>query len=328
MKKITVRQAINDTLKKRMRQDENMFIMGQDIAFYGGSMKATGGMYDEFGPERVRNTPLAEASTVYAAIGSAMMGVRAICEITYVDFMTLCMDTLLNQIGKWPYLCCEEDLRLPLVIRTQGGGFRGNGPHNSQSLEAFFTHIPGLIVVSPSTPFDFKGLLNASILDDNPVLFLEHKMLYNIKGMAPEEDYTIPFGAADVKRDGNDVTILAYSYMVHLALQAAAELETEGISVEVVDPRTLNPFDYTTLFQSVRKTRRLVVVSEDYGNTSFTKEIAAAVNEELFCEMDAPVACLNTLDVPLSYAKELEDYALPSVEKIKEKVRRSLAYSF
>lgn len=325
MKEITVRQAINETLLEEMRRNTQVFIMGEDIALYGGSLKVTGGLFQEFGPERVKDTPLSEAAIVGSAIGAAMLGMRPVVEITYIDFTAVCMDQIINQAAKWQYMTGGR-IKLPLVIRTQGGGYRGNGAQHSQSLEAFFTHIPGLVVVMPSTPFDFKGLLLSAIRDDNPVLFIEHKMIYNIKGKVPAEEYAIPFGCADIKREGKDVTVVASSFMVHKALEVAGEMAKQNVSLEVLDPRTLNPFDYETLFASVRKTHRLVVVNEAHNTANFAKEIAARVNEELFGELDAPVLCVGALDVPIPYAKSLEDFVLPGKKSIANCINRVLRY--
>ncbi len=325
MKAISVRQAINEAIKEEMLRDPNVIIFGEDIAFYGGSLKVTAGLYDQFGPERVRDTPISEAAIIGTAIGAAMEALHPIAEITYIDFVGVCMDQLINQAAKWQYMSAGN-VQLPLVIRTQGGGYRGNGSQHSQSLEAFFMHVPGLVVIQPSTPFDFKGLLKSAIRDDNPALFIEHKLLYNTKGKVPEEEYLIPFGCADVKRSGTDVTILATSYMVVKALEAAEQLAKEGIQAEVIDPRTINPFDYDTLFDSVRKTHRLVVVVEAYRTGSVASEVSARVHEALFDELYAPVMCVGAADVPIPYATELETYVLPSTASIYQAVQKVLAY--
>lgn len=325
MRSIKVRQAINEAIKEEMERDPNVIIFGEDIAFYGGSLKVTAGLYDHFGPDRVRDTPLSEAAIVGTAIGSAMESLRPIAEITYIDFVGVCMDQLINQAAKWQYMSAGN-VQLPLVIRTQGGAYRGNGSQHSQSLEAFFMHVPGLIVIQPSTPFDFKGLLKSAIRDNNPALFIEHKLLYNSRGNVPEEEYLIPFGCADIKRKGTDVTILATSYMVSKALKVAEQFSKDGIQVEVVDPRTINPFDYETLFNSVRKTHRLVVVVEAYRTGSIASEISSRVHEELFDELAAPVICIGAKDVPIPYAAELETFVLPSTETIADAVQRVMQY--
>ena len=325
MRSISVRQAINEALKEEMLRDPNVLIFGEDIAFYGGSLKVTTGLYDQFGPDRVRDTPISEAAIVGTAIGAAMESLRPVAEITYIDFVGVCMDQLINQAAKWQYMSAGN-IQLPLVIRTQGGGYRGNGSQHSQSLEAFFMHVPGLIVIQPSTPFDFKGLLKSAIRDNNPALFIEHKLLYNTRGYVPEQEYLIPFGYADIKRTGTDVTILATSYMVIKALEVAEQLAKDGIAVEVVDPRTINPFDYETLFNSVRKTHRLVVVAEAYRTGSIASEISSRVQEELFNELVAPVVCVGAKDVPIPYATELENYVLPSTQTIHDAIQIVLQY--
>ncbi len=309
-----------------MLRDANVITFGEDIAFYGGSLKVTAGLFKEFGAERVIDTPISEAAIVGTAIGSAMESLRPIAEISYIDFLGVCMDQVINQAAKWHYMSAGK-VSLPLVIRTQGGGYRGNGSQHSQSLEALLVHVPGLVVIQPSTPFDFKGLLKSAVRDNNPVVFIEHKLLYNTRGQVPEEEYLIPFGCADIKKTGTDVTILATSYMVLKALEAAKQMETEGIHVEVVDPRTVNPFDYATLFDSVRKTHRLVVVVEAYRTASLARQISSRVQEELFDELYAPVICVGAEDVPIPYAAELETYVLPSTNSIREAVLKVLRYS-
>lgn len=327
MKKITVRQAIKETIYQQMEKNEKVILMGEDVAFYGGSLRVTSGLYDAFGADRVRDTPLSETAIVGAGIGSAMMGMRPIIEITYIDFSFVCMDQILNQAAKWQYMTAGN-ISIPLVIRTQGGGYRGNGAQHSQSLETFFTHVPGLVVIAPSMPRDFIGLLNSAIEDDNPIMFIEHKLLYNIRGEVPEDEYTfkIPFGKADIKREGKDVTIVAYSYMVHLAQKAANKLSEEGIEAEIIDPRTLNPFDYASVYKSVEKTGRAVVVSESHDNSSFTKQVACSINEKFFGKLKAPVKTLGALDVPIPYAESLENHVLPSIEEIYNKAKEVVDY--
>ncbi|NTW71930.1 MAG: alpha-ketoacid dehydrogenase subunit beta [Eubacteriaceae bacterium] len=325
MREITVRQAINEAITEEMTRDSNVFIMGEDIAQYGGSLKVTGGLYDKFGPDRVRNTPLSESAIVGSAIGASMLDTRPIAEITYFDFVGVSMDQIMNQAAKWQYMTGGR-VQLPLVLRTQGGGYRGNGAQHSQSLEAIFTHIPGLVVVMPSSPFDFKGLLKSAIRDNNPVLFIEHKMLYNVKGKVPSEDYFIPFGCADIKREGTDVTVVATSYMVKLVMDMADELNNQGINIEVIDPRTLNPFDFETVKKSVEKTHRLVVVNEAHKTCSFAREVSARVVEEMFSELDAPVLTVGALDVPIPYAKSLEDYVLPDKQRIMDAIKKVMKY--
>ncbi|SHE50750.1 alpha-ketoacid dehydrogenase subunit beta [Alkalibacter saccharofermentans] len=325
MRTISVRQAINEAINEEMDRDSSVILIGEDIAQYGGSLKVTGGLYDKFGPDRIRNTPLSESAIVGTAIGSSMLGIRTIAEITYFDFIGVSMDQIMNQAAKWQYMTGGR-VNLPLVLRTQGGGYRGNGSQHSQSLEAVFTHIPGLVVVMPSSPFDFKGLLKSAIRDNNPVLFIEHKMIYNVKGKVPEEEYTIPFGCADIKREGKDLTVVATSYMVKMVMDLADELEEKGISIEVIDPRTLVPFDFETIKKSVEKTHRLVVVNEAHNTCSFAREISARVMEEMFTELDAPVLTVGALDVPIPYAQNLEEYVLPSKERIADCIKKAMEY--
>ena len=262
MREILYREALNEALREEMGRDERVFVVGEDVADpFGGVYKVTVGLSDVFGTDRVRNTPLSEVAIMGATLGSALTGMRPVAELMYVDFTAVCMDQIVNQIAKLRYMTGGQAV-LPLVIRTQGGAGRSSAAQHAQSLEAWFVHTPGLKVVMPSTPEDAKGLLKTSIRDDNPVLFIEHKLLYNEKGPVPEEEYTIPLGVADVKRSGKDVTVIATSRMVLRSLNAAEQLEEEGISVEVVDPRTLVPLDEETLLESVRKTNRVVIVHE------------------------------------------------------------------
>ncbi|MBC7189325.1 alpha-ketoacid dehydrogenase subunit beta, partial [Candidatus Aerophobetes bacterium] len=255
MREITYREAIREALREEMRRDENVFLIGEDIAEFGGSYKVTLGLVEEFGKERVRNTPISESAIIGAAVGAAILGMRPVAEIMYIDFTTLAMDQIVNQAAKIKYMTGGQ-VKVPLVIRTQGGGGRSAAAHHSQSLEAWFFHVPGLKVVMPSTPYDAKGLLKAAIRDDNPVIYIEHKLLYAEKGFVPEEDYIIPLGKAEVKREGSDISIVATSLMVKKALLAAEELDRERISCEVIDPRTLYPLDKDTIFSSVKKTGR------------------------------------------------------------------------
>src|SRR3990172_1211463 len=261
MRKITYREAVREALREEMTRDARVFLLGEDIAEFGGSYKVTEGLLGEFGRERVRNTPLSEAAIIGSALGAALMGMRPIAEIMYIDFTAIAMDQIVNQVAKVKYMFGGK-AKVPLVIRTQGGTGRSSAAQHAQSLEAWFVHIPGLKVVMPSTPYDAKGLLKSAIRDDNPVIFIEHKLLYTMKGEVPEEEYLIPLGKAEVKREGRDVTIVAYSRMVHVALAAAEKLATDGIEAEVVDLRTLAPMDEAAILGSVKKTNRLVIVQE------------------------------------------------------------------
>jgi len=321
--KIQFRQAIQEALREEMQRDPNVFVMGEDVGLYGGAYGATRGLFDEFGPERVRDTPISEATIGGAAVGAAMSGMRPVAEIMYVDFTPLAMDQIANQGAKNRYMFGGKTI-VPMVIRTEGGAGRSIAAHHSQSLEALWTHFPGIYVVMPSTPYDAKGLLKAAIRDDNPVMFIEHKMLYGVEGYVPDEDYVIPFGVADVKREGADVTVLTYSRMVHRALEAAGRLAEEGIEVEVIDLRTLKPLDMETVGTSVRKTGRVVGVTEAYRTGSFLSELTARIQEELFDWLDAPVVRVAAADVPVPMSEPLEDAAIPSVERIVAGIRQAL----
>lgn len=321
--KIPFWQAIRDALSEEMLRDPSVFVMGEDVGLYGGAYGATRGLFEQFGKERVRDTPISEATIGGAAVGAAMAGMRPVAEIMYVDFTPLAMDQIANQGAKNRYMFGGKTV-VPMVIRTEGGAGRSIAAHHSQSLEALWTHFPGIYVVMPSTPFDAKGLLKAAIRDDNPVMFIEHKMLYGVQGHVPEEDYVIPLGVADVKRVGGDVTVVTYSRMVHRALQAAEQLAQEGISVEVIDLRTLKPLDMETIALSVKKTGRVVGVTEAYKTGSFISELAVRIQEEVFDWLDAPVARVCAADVPVPMAETLEDAAIPTVEAIVAGIRQVL----
>jgi 2-oxoisovalerate dehydrogenase E1 component len=322
-RKLLYREALQEAAGEEMRRDANVFIMGEDVGLYGGAYGATRGLIDEFGPERVRDTPISEATIGGAAVGAAMAGMRPIAEIMYVDFTPLAMDQIANQGAKNRYMFGGKTI-VPMVIRTEGGAGRSIAAHHSQSLEALWTHFPGIYVVMPSTPFDAKGLLKAAIRDDNPVMFIEHKMLYGIEGHVPDEDYVIPFGVADVKREGSDVTVITYSRMVHRTLEAAERLAEEGISVEVIDLRTLKPLDMETIAASVKKTGRVVGVTEAYRTGSFITELAMRIQEEAFDWLDAPVVRVAAADVPVPMSETLEDAAIPNVDAIMAGIREAL----
>jgi 2-oxoisovalerate dehydrogenase E1 component len=315
MKEIAYSVALVEAAREEMKADPRVFIMGEDVGPYGGAYAATRGLYDEFGEWRVIDTPISEATIGGAAVGAAMAGMRPIAEIMYVDFTPLAMDQIANQGAKNRYMFGGKT-SVPMVIRTEGGAGRAIAAHHSQSLEALWTHFPGIYVVMPSTPYDAKGLLKAAIRDDNPVMFIEHKMLYGVKGPVPEQEYVIPLGVADIKRPGKDVTLVTYSRMVHRALEAAAALEKEGIDVEVIDLRTLKPLDLDTIIKSVKKTGRLVGVTEGYENTSFINEIMAQVNDHAFDYLDAPMVRVAALNVPVPRAEVLEDIAIPNTARV------------
>ena len=315
MKKIMYRDAISSALAEEMRRDEKVFVMGEDVAITGGVYKATRGLLEEFGPQRVRNTPLSEIAIAGVATGAAMAGARPVAEIMHIDFTGCCMDILLNHMSKM-YYKTNGKVSVPMVLRTQGGRGRSNGCTQSQSLEALFTHIPGLKVVMPSTPYDAKGLLKSAIRDNNPVVFIEHKGLYQTKGEIPEEEYTIPLGLADVKREGSDVTLISYSKSVLMCLDAAKELEGGGIRAEVIDLRTLVPLDFETIRASVEKTGRVVIIHEAPERTGYGAEIAAEIAGRLFDELDAPITRVCGENIPIPNATLPEVESAPTVEKI------------
>src|SRR5665647_264550 len=292
MREIEYREAIKEAVIEEMDRDPKVFLLGEDIGVYGGAFRAYKGLLEKYGPERVVNTPISEQAILGGAVGAALTGYRPIAEIMFIDFCALAMDQIVNQAAKINFMTGDA-LHVPMVLRTQGGSGTGIAAQHSQSLEAWFYHIPGLKVVMPSTPYDVKGLLKTAIRDNDPVVFIEHKTLYLSKGPVPEEEYLIPFGAADIKREGKDVTIFAYSAMVLKALAAAEELSKEGISCEVIDPRTLVPLDIDALIKSVKKTNKLVVLSEAVERGSIASDIIAIVNDMAFDYLDAPIkSCL------------------------------------
>ena len=321
MRQISYAQALQEAAREEMKRDQRVFIMGEDVGLYGGAYGATRDLYDEFGEWRVIDTPISEATIGGAAVGAAMAGMRPIAEIMYVDFTPLAMDQIANQGAKNRYMFGGMTT-VPMVIRTEGGAGRAIAAHHSQSLESLWTHFPGIYVVMPATPYDAKGLLKAAIRDDNPIMFIEHKMLYKEQGPVPEEDYIIPLGVADVKRAGQDITLVTYSRMVLRSLEAAEILAQEGIDVEVVDLRTLKPLDIDTIIASVKKTGRLVGVTEAYENTSFINEIMAQVNDLAFDWLDAPMVRVAAANVPVPRAEVLEDVAIPNVGRVVEACRK------
>ncbi|MGQ9624231.1 MAG: alpha-ketoacid dehydrogenase subunit beta [Candidatus Bathycorpusculaceae bacterium] len=321
MRKITYREALREALREEMRRDPSVFLLGEDIGrYWGGAFKVTEGLAAEFGDERVRDTPISESAIIGAAIGAAITGMRPVAEIMFGDLTALAMDQIANQAAKIRYMFGGQ-AKCPVVIRTPFGGGVNIASHHSQSLEAWFMHVPGLYVVVPSTPYDAKGLLKAAIRGENPVVFCEHKLLYPLEGEVPEEEYTVPFGVADVKREGEDVTIVATLYMVHEALGAVEELEKDGVSVEVIDPRTLTPLDKQAIIKSVKKTGRLVVVSEDCKTAGVTAEIAAVVAEEALDYLDAPIKRVAEPDTPIPFSPTLENYVIPDEKAIIKAVK-------
>ncbi|MGI5836390.1 MAG: alpha-ketoacid dehydrogenase subunit beta [Chloroflexota bacterium] len=326
MREITYRQAISEALQEEMERDPAVFLMGEDIGLYGGAYGATRGLFDRFGPERVRDTPISENTLVGAAIGAAMTGMRPVVEIMYVDFLGLAMDQIANQAAKIRYMFGGKTT-VPMVLRTEGGAGRTLGAHHSQSLEAWLLHVPGLKVVMPATPYDAKGLLKSAIRDDNPVVFIEHKMLYGSKGNVPDGDYLVPIGKAEVKRPGRHLTIFTYSRMLATSLKAAGRLAEEGFETEVVDLRTISPLDLDGIADSVRKTHRALIVHEACKTGGVGAEVAAWISENLFDELDAPVSRVAGADVPLPKAPNLEELAIPSEDSIVRAAREMLAYS-
>jgi pyruvate/2-oxoglutarate/acetoin dehydrogenase E1 component len=325
-REITYLEAVREAMSQEMRVNKDVFILGEDIGVYGGAFGVTRGMIEEFGPERVRNTPISEAAIAGAAVGSALTGMRPILEIQFSDFITIAMDQIVNQAAKMRYMFGGKG-KVPMVLRTPAGSGTGAAAQHSQSLEAWMAHIPGLKVVQPSTAYDVKGLLKAAIDDDNPVIFYEHKLLYKTSSHVPEEPYKIELGKADIKREGRDVTIVATAIMVHKALEAAAQLEKEGISVEVVDPRTIVPLDKETIINSVKKTGRLIVVHEAVQRGGIGGEIVSVVAEsEAFDYLDAPIKRLGGKEVPIPYNPKLEKAAIPQVPDIIEAVKETVKY--
>jgi len=321
LREISYRDALKEALREEMLRDPTVFLIGEDIGrYWGGAFKVTKGLAEEFGEERVRDTPISESAIIGVSVGAAMTGMRPVAEIMFGDLTTLAMDQIANQAAKIRYMFGGQ-AKVPLVIRTPFGGGVNIAAHHSQCLETWFMHVPGLQVAVPSTPYDAKGLLKTAIRNDNPVIFCEHKLLYPIVGPVPEEDYTVPFGVADLKREGTDVTIIATLYMVHKSLNAAEALQKEGINVEVVDPRTLVPLDKETILNSVKKTGRVVIVTEDCKTAGVSAEIAAIIAEEALDYLDAPIKRVTTPDVPIPFSPPLEQYVIPDEKRIVKAVK-------
>ena len=320
MANMSFAQALNDAHKLEMERDPNIYVAGEDVGVYGGIFGVTAGLLDQFTDKRVRDTPITESAIVGTAVGAAAAGLRPVIELMFVDFIGVAFDQLYNQAAKMKYMFGGK-AKLPLVMRASCGAGIGAAAQHSQCLEAWFMHVPGLKVVMPSTPYDAKGLLISSIRDDNPVVFLEHKLLYGMEGEVPEEAYTIPLGQADIKREGQDVTVVATAQMVNLSLSAAEKLSGDGISVEVVDPRTLSPLDEESILESVRKTHRLVIVHEEVKFAGSGAEIAAMVAEKAFDYLDAPIIRVAAPFTPVPFSPTLEAEFIPSEEKIIEAVR-------
>jgi pyruvate/2-oxoglutarate/acetoin dehydrogenase E1 component len=299
-----------------MRRDQSVFLLGEDIGrYWGGAFKVTDGLAQEFGDERVRDTPISESAIIGAAVGAAITGMRPVAEIMFGDLTALAMDQIANQAAKIRYMFGGQ-AKCPIVVRTPFGAGVNIASHHSQSLEAWFMHVPGMYVAVPSTPYDAKGLLKTAIRGENPVFFCEHKLLYPVEGSVPEDEYLIPFGVADVKREGSDVTVVATSYMVHKALKAAESLEKDGVSVEVVDPRTLTPLDRETISNSVKKTGKIVIVSEDCKTAGVSAEIAATIAEKALDYLDAPIKRVTAPDTPIPFSPPLEQFIIPNEQSI------------
>jgi pyruvate dehydrogenase E1 component beta subunit len=321
MRKITYRESLREALREEMQRDPRVFLLGEDIGrYWGGAFKVTDGLAQEFGDERVRDTPISESAIVGTAVGAAITGMRPVAEIMFGDLAALAMDQICNQAAKIRYMFGGQ-VSCPLVVRTPFGAGVNIASHHSQSLESWFMHVPGLYVAAPSSPYDAKGLLKTAIRGSNPVFFCEHKLLYPIEGEVPEHEYLLPFGKADLKKEGADVTLVAISYMVHKALNAAALLQKEGIDVEVVDPRTLTPLDKATITGSVKKTGRLVIVSEDCRTGGVSAEIAALVAEEALDYLDAPIKRVASPDTPIPFSPPLEQFIIPNEQSIIKAVK-------
>ncbi|GAC1345492.1 MAG: alpha-ketoacid dehydrogenase subunit beta [Ktedonobacteraceae bacterium] len=317
VREITLGQAIREALAEEMRRDPRVFIMGEDVAEAGTPFKVLSGLVEEFGTSRVIDTPISEAGITGMGVGGAMTGMRPIVDIMFGDFIALALDQIVNQAAKVHYMSGGK-LKVPLVVRTTMGATRRTAAQHSQSLQAWVSHVPGLKVVLPSTPYDAKGLLKTAIRDDNPVIFFEDKMMYQLKGQVPESDYTIPFGIADIKRPGSDITIVATSSMVQIALAAAELLEKIDISAEVVDPRTTFPLDKDTLIESAKKTSRAIVMDEGYERYGVTAELAAVIAEGAFYYLDAPVKRMGAMNVPVPFSPVLEDLTVPTAASVVE----------
>jgi pyruvate dehydrogenase E1 component beta subunit len=330
MRTITYRDALREAIREEMLRDERVFIMGEDIAGYGGTYAVTKGLFEEFGEKRVRDTPLAEEVITGAAIGAALGGLRPILELMTINFSLLASDLIINSAAKMHYMFGGQP-QVPLVIRMPGGGGAQRGAQHSQMLESLYAHIPGLKVVAPATPYDVKGMLKSAVRDPNPVIFIEHELLYNIKGEVPDEgvEYTVPLDRADIKREGRDITIITFSRMLHIVLQAAEDLAKAGIEAEVIDLRSIRPIDIDLITDSVKKTNRVVIAEEGWKYYGTGQGLAALIYEYAFDYMDAPIQHVNSADVPMPYSKVLERAALPAkndvIEAVKSIVPQALA---
>lgn len=320
MRTMTYGEAIREGMKIKMEQDPNVFILGEDVGAFGGCFGVTAGLYDTFGEDRVRDTPISEGVIIGCAVGAAATGLRPIAELMFIDFLTVGMDQLVNQAAKMRYMFGGK-INVPMVVRLPGGAGVQAAAQHSQSLEGWLTGIPGLKVVYPSTPQDALGLMLSAVEDENPVMYVEHKALYAMQGEVAEEIKAIPLGVADVKKIGKDVTVVATGKMVHHALAAAAELAGEGIDVEVIDPRTLYPLDKKTIFDSIQKTHKVVVATEEHKRGGFGSFLSSVISEEIFDELDAPVVRVGALNTPIPFTPSLEDYVIPNQEDVVKAIR-------
>jgi pyruvate dehydrogenase E1 component beta subunit len=318
----TYRDALREAMREEMQRDDRVLIMGEEVGVWGGTYAVTRGLYDEFGEKRVRDTPIAESGIVGTAIGAAMAGLRPIAELMTINFSLVAIDQIVDNAAKIHSMFGGQ-IKVPVVIRTAAGWGQLAATH-SQTFEAWYAHVPGLIVVMPATPFDAKGLLKTAIRSENPIMFIEHSRLYGVTGPVPEEEYTLPFGVADVKRPGKNATIVTYSRMLHVAQGAAEKLAQEGIEAEIVDLRTLRPLDWETVFESVRKTHRALVLEEDWVTCGMGAEIAARIGHDMFDSLDAPVERLGQVEVPMPYAKNLEALMFPEEQQVVAKIKEML----
>ncbi|HET9179212.1 MAG TPA: pyruvate dehydrogenase complex E1 component subunit beta [Terriglobia bacterium] len=318
---LAFREALNQAMREEMQRDERVFLMGEEVGAYNGAYKVSKGLLDEFGPKRVLDTPITELGFTGLGVGAAMAGLRPIVEMMTFNFSLLALDQIVNSAAKMLYMSGGQ-VGAPMVIRGPGGAGHQLSAQHSQALEAWFCHIPGLKVVTPSTPADAKGLLKTSIRDNNPVIFIESEVLYGLKGEVPEGEYTIPLGVAEIKRPGNDVTLVAHAKMVHVALEAAEELEKEGIDAEIIDPRTLRPLDTETILQSIRKTNRAVIVEEGWPFCGIGAQVVDTIQHQAFDYLDAPILRVTGVDVPMPYAKPLEHLHAPDKARVIDAVHR------
>lgn len=323
MRTLFFNEAINEAIKEEMERDPNVFIMGEDVATYGGVFKVTKGLLEQFGPERVRDTAISEAAILGAGIGAAVQGMRPIVEIMFADFIPISMDRIVNEASQLHFIS-GGSICVPMVIRTAEGIGSYYGPQHSKNLEAWFTHIPGIKVLAPSMPYDAKGLLKSAVRDDNPVILFENKALYKTTGEVPDGEYTVEIGRADIKRHGKDISIITWSRMVHESLNAANELASEGINAEVLDLRTLSPLDENMVYESVKNTNRAIVVHEAWKNSGYGAEVVARIQENVFDHLDAPIIRVAGLDTPIPFSPALQNTVVPNTKDIIRAVRKVL----